>query len=139
MIDDTPPDATIYDGISLNLVADRLAEIDALLSFVVEAIQSNPSYSDMRRTVKKDLKEVKITTSINVDEYLAEQKSGFVALCKMSVKKMSGVQDGPVDYYRDDNGLPVIFESQADLLRRFNKMPDMELVRTIDLSEGKNE
>jgi|SRR5579871_80445 len=117
-------DATIYDDKALiPFLADQIASQDALLTFVVECIRTSETYDIFRTKVIDNLSEVKIVTSINLDEWIKGQKEGYIASVKY---------DGNIDYLRQDDGLPQIFATPEDA---FKAKGDAELIRIINLRE----
>ena len=125
------------DAVTINFLADQLADVDALLTFMIECARSNESYEDFRKALVRDLGEVKITKSINVEDWLHDKKQGYVLISKerdTNPNPDSNLAYGP-DYLRDDDGFPIIFDSNSQALEALPK--GHTFVRVLDLSEGK--
>ena len=123
------------DAVTINFLADQLADVDALLTFVIECARANESYEDFRKALIRDLGEVKITKSINVEEWLKGQNLGFVLVHKERSRAESGSITYSPDYLRDDDGLPIIFASRSEAMEALPK--NHEFIRVLDLSERK--
>lgn len=107
-------------------LADRLAEVDALLSFVVDAARSATTYEQFADKLNKEIGQVQITQAVDVDRWLADQEAGYVIVTESS--------EGEKDYLRDDNtALPQLFVTPEDA---FKALPaGFDLVRIVDVTD----
>jgi hypothetical protein len=122
---------------NLAFVADQAAETDALLTFLIESIRSANDFAQLQSKLDEGLKEVKITRSIDIEDFLDAQDSGWALVIRKIGKPDEGDEIGgntmAPDYLRNDDGLPVIFRFKSDA---FIAVPEgYEFVRTIDLKE----
>ena len=110
----------------ISFLADRLAEVDTLLTYVVDTARLSNNYEEFRENLSKNLGEVKITQAIDIDKWLADKQAGFVVLMKK--------EGGPIDYLRDDeDALPVIYDTPA---AAYDAVPDgYEVIRILNLQE----
>lgn len=122
----------------LPFFADQLAQVEVLLNFVIDSIRTSKSFKGFQRKLEADLKQIKVTQTINVDEWLADQKEGVIVMVKpVTAYDSSGLpieHEHPVDYWRDEEGFPIIYTPKA------NHFPDIdtnkyEIIRIIDLAE----
>lgn len=85
----------------LLLTANVVAEQEALLSFIISTLRASTTFDEFKAAIEKNLDEVKINPTINVEEYLDTFDNGYVILVK--------TEQGHEDYYRTDDGLPMVF------------------------------
>lgn len=117
--------------LDLAFVADRVAETDALLTYVIDNVRASTSWEDFKERLFKSIGEVKITNVIDVDKWLADKTAGYVVI--MKCRSFPGEPAGaPTDYLRDDEGVPCIFGTRADALK--NIPYGFEVVEIKDLS-----
>ena len=118
-------DIVYEDGIDLDFVADQVAAQDALQTFLIDCIRTAENFKGLQEKLTNGLTAVSITKAIDVDTWLKSHDKGYVALVK-------GPDISSVDYYRDDEGIPVIFRTMDDILPGIGSLT---LVRVIDLAE----
>jgi hypothetical protein len=121
-------EAKIYQHTDLDFVADRAAQTDALMTFLVDCLLSTDTHEDFVRKVRDGVGEVKITQSINVEDWLRAQTSGYVIRIFPADQ-----EDLTIDYLRDDDGLPVVFARKDDAI---NSCPiGYRIDKVLDLSK----
>ena len=119
---------------NLDFIADRVAELDALLTYIVASARASESWPDFQKKLNDDLGQVVLTTHVDVEKWLADQK-GYVALIRPRLE--GGISEVSPDYYRDDTGLPVVAPTEADLRAQINT-DVLEIVRIIKLENNEN-
>ena len=114
--------------LDLNFVADRVADTDATLTLVINALQKASSFENLQQLLQENLKEVQITTAVDIDKWLADIDNGYVLVGRFE-------KNAPIDFYRDDeDALPFIFKTKtgAMITAEGNKF---DVVRVRDLAE----
>lgn len=129
-------EAKIYtQNTNLAFVADQVAGVDATLTFLISCLMGAETYTKFREMVMEGLKEVKITQTVDIEQFLDSFDSGYAILMREKPSPSDPYPDeiGPPDYLREDDGLPVIFKRKDDAF--LNIPVGYGLVRLIDLKE----
>ena len=110
----------------LGLVANQVAETEALLSFIINAARTSETYEDFRKALDDNLEAVKLDLPVNVEAYLDTFTEGYVVTYHIE-DPIEGTSK--VDYLRDDDGLPIVF-GESDVIPAHIKV-----AKVIDLAE----
>jgi hypothetical protein len=113
----------------LGLVANQVAETEALLSFIINAARTNTNYEDFRKALDDNLEAVKLDLPVDVEAYLDTFTEGYVVTYHIE-DPVEGTNK--VDYLRDDDGLPIVF-GPSDVVPAHIKV-----AKVIDLAERNN-
>lgn len=120
----------VYDGgVNLDFLADQVAGIDSMQTFLIDCIRTSENFKHLQEKLTNGLTAVSITKSINVDDYINSHVTGYVVRVKRP--NDSSLENTP-DYFRDDEGIPIIFETLEEIP---GKVGNMTIVRVIDLAE----
>ena len=68
--------------LDLPFVADQLAQVEVLVTFLIDSIRTAKDFPSFQTSLTEQLKQVKVTRTINVEDWLKDQKEGFVALVR---------------------------------------------------------
>lgn len=130
--------------LDLPFLADQLAQVEILVNFLIDAARTSKNFKDFKATLEKELKKVKVTRVINVDDWLADQKEGVVVMVRPKMPETinetgNWLDANPIDYWRDEEGLPVIYPysswSFTDYQFTDIDREKYDIIRVIDLAE----
>lgn len=126
--------------LDLPFVADQLAQVEVLVTFLIDSIRTAKDFPSFQTSLTEQLKQVKVTRTINVEDWLKDQKEGFVALVRPVFNDDEKWRDDfneahPVDYWRDEEAFPIIFKNAGDPYSPKNIPEDYCVVRVLNLAE----
>lgn len=135
-----PEHQVTVSKLDLPFIADQLAQLEALLSFVVDSVRTSETYHKFQAKLDKELKQVKVTRVINVDDWLRDQDKGFIARVRpvpigdIYTNGLEWNEQHPVDYWRDEEGFPIIYNTPEDLYQAIDRNR-YNVVNIIDLKD----
>ena len=124
--------------LDLPFVADQLAQVEVLVTFLIDSLRTAKDFSTFQASLTEQLKQVKVTRTINVEEWLKDQKEGYVVLVRPKFdnyeKSYEDFNDAhPVDYWRDEEAFPIIFSDEKLV---YEAIPDTyNIIRILNLAE----
>lgn len=129
------PDINV-SPLDLHFVADQVGQLDVLLRFIIDSVRTAEDFKAFQKTLNETLKEVKITRVIAVDDWLKDQTAGYVVLVRPKGPEVfipEWADANPVDYWRDEEALPIVFQDKKTV---YEAIPDTyDILNIINLAE----